>query len=186
MTTELRVRTNRRGPHKTQRRLEIDELRKSQVLRRNGGLPVGLQGYRHERAERARIVLGIMFGGFLFARSTDARPRGDHRRSSRESQPRTGRLTVTYREKAARPACRGDGEQMETRILGRTGRPVSVIGLGTGSWARTGARLILQTPGPCWRHQFAAVVTEHDAKYGGNSPDCRTTGRRADRGPRPP
>ena len=24
------------------------------------------------------------------------------------------------------------------------------------------------------RRQFAAVVTEHDAKYGGNSPDCRT------------
>src|SRR5690242_11437005 len=67
-------------------------------------------------------------------------------------QSDTGRLKVTSREKAARPARRGDGGQMETRILGRTGRPVSVIGLGTwqlgADWGEVDpadARAVLET-----------------------------------------
>src|SRR6478736_5370934 len=52
--------------------------------------------------------------------------------------PRCGKASLGHgqsqsycSQKAARPACGRDGGPMKTRILGRTGRAVSVIGLGT-------------------------------------------------------
>ena len=48
----------------------------------------------------------------------------------------------------------------------------SVIGRGERLQARAGDGA--ERAADKDRGQFAAVVTEHEPKYGGNSPDCRT------------
>ena len=48
----------------------------------------------------------------------------------------------------------------------------SVIGRGERLQCGSGDRA--ERSADEYRGQFAAVVTEHEPKYGGNSPDCRT------------
>ena len=52
--------------------------------------------------------------------------------------------------------------QAEASVIGRGERPQGRADDGA------------QRSADEYRGQFAAVVTEHEPKYGGNSPDCRT------------